>query len=122
MIAQKRQPCEAGQDLLDSSNCFLGWCGSKLGDPRDISTGPIQRSGEPSRNGVDHRCEDDGNLTGYVLNSPNPDRAECNDDVYIETDEFGGKRRNSVELSFGNSRLDQNVAALDISPSLQMSS
>ena len=68
----------------------------------------------PTATGWNHRCEDDGNLPGYVLNRPNPDRAECNDDVYIETDEFGGKRRNSVELSFGKSRLDQNVAALDI--------
>src|SRR6266849_5835919 len=85
------------------------------GQPRDIAARPRKAGDEPARNRIGNSSEDNGDGPGRLLGGQGGACASAReDDINVERNQFGRKSGEPLELPFGRSDFNCDVAALDV--------
>jgi hypothetical protein len=99
-VAEEDQPGELGHNLgkeLDSLGDDLFVLG---GEPGDVPAGMREARREASADRVDQDDDDDWDAARRLLGRPGCRNPGRDDDLALEPDEVGGKRRVALGLSF----------------------
>jgi hypothetical protein len=111
---RQHQDCNLRECLLEKFELLARLLRVEAGETRNSPTGTPHACDHIIRYRIDYYHEDDGDIRGSFLGSPGCHCTEQSDDVYIETDQFGSKFREPLDPPIRKSRLDDEVAALDI--------
>ena len=103
-----------GTISFKSSSCFPLSSGASVDNPVMFPPGRARLATNPFPTGSAILRHDNGNRTRRFLGGTGCCRASRDDDVYLETHQFGRKAREPIELALGKSPFNGNVFALDV--------
>src|SRR5437867_5234147 len=88
----------------------------EVGQPRDIAVRPRKAGDEPAPNRIGSTSEDNGEGSGRLLGGEGGDCASSlgHDDINLERNQFGRESGEPLDLPFGISVFDHEVATLDV--------
>jgi hypothetical protein len=108
-------------DASDSGYCFLkdfkalaGEFWAEEGRSGDIAAGSRKASNESTTNGIGSGRKDDGDRRGRALGGQRRGRARGYNHINLESNQFGRKSGEPLELSPGISVFNHDIPTLDI--------
>ena len=109
-----RHARKAGNNFLEQFQPFPSQFLVEVGDPRHIAAWPSEAGDKPRAHGISHYGRDDGNGRGRLLRGDRSGRANCDNHVHVETQQFGREARKSLVLSIGTPGLEADISAFNV--------
>ena len=112
--AQERGARKLGEHLLYDCQLSFGPLGIMVGDPSNVSAWTPECCGGADGDGISDQSCDDGNRRGCLAGGVGCRTSVGSDDVDVQGNKFGGKPRNAIQVSLGESCFKDDISALDI--------
>ena len=114
MISQDSHAPDPRNRLLEELELLPGLLWVKARHAGEVSARPLQAWYQIVCYRIDYDREHHRNARHQFLGSPSRDGTRRDDDVHLETEQFGKKFGKSLILPFRESRLDDDVLAIDV--------
>jgi hypothetical protein len=108
-------PIDPRDGLLEQFQTLADELRAEAGQARDIAARPRKVGDEPARNRITNTSEDNGDSPGRLHGRQGDSCASAHeDDINLERNQLGREGGDPLELSFGISVFDHEVATLDV--------
>jgi len=113
-MPEGRDPRNLGEGLLEQLQALRDQLGAEVRQPGDVPTRPRETGHEPVSDRIANDRHDDGDRGGRLLYSTGRWRIRREDEVDLETGQFGRQTWEPLDLPIGRSVLNEDVLTLHI--------
>jgi len=114
LISQDRHALEPWDHFFEKLELLCGLLWVKARYAGNVSTRPLQAWYDTVCDRIDHDCENNGDVGGRFFGSPSCHGTGHDKNVDFETDQFGKKLGKALIVPLRESRLEDEVLALDV--------